>query len=163
MPSSPGERWGQERRWHSWSKALQPRSRRQELGKSPASIGCTVQGAIGSGAAGQENVICWENLGGRCRSLSLARGGVQEHGPARGGMQPPRPCHWRHPALAVTCSGRARLGSGIPWETGKPGFLSSASLGNGKTGISKQPGNAGVSLPAASHHLTQDTHRRHKY
>lgn len=143
MPGTPAEGWGQECRWHSCSKALQPRSRRQGLGKSPASIGCAVQGAIGSGAALQENVICWENLGGRWPSLSLARGGMQEHGPARGGMP------GRVPAIGDT---RLRLSPSR--ECGRaPGRLWN-SLGNGKTGISNQPGKADVSLPTASHRTT---------
>lgn len=80
----------------------------------------TVRGAIGSAAALQENVICWENLGGRCPSLSLGRGGTQEHGPARGGMRgrgratlvtPGPVCHLQ--------PGRAR--GGLAWAPGFPG------------------------------------------
>lgn len=67
------------------------------------------------GAALQANVICWQNLGGRCPSLSLARGGMQEHGPATSAT-PGSGCHLQQ-------RGRARLGSGIPWEMANPGFL----------------------------------------
>lgn len=94
---------------HRRSQALQPRSparRWEEPGVH------WLRGARSDwpGAALQQNVICWQNLGGRCPSLSLARGGMQERGPATSAT-PGSGCH-------------LQPGSGIPCEMGNPGFLS---------------------------------------
>lgn len=149
MPGTPGEGCGQERRWHSCSKALQPRSRWQGL-EEPGIHWLHGAGSdwLRSGFAGKCHLL---GEFGWPLSQPVPRQG-RDAGTRRcqGRDAGTRPCHIgdTRPRLSPSAARRQR-----GWARG--GFWNS--LGNGKSGISQQSGKAGVSLPAASHHTT---HRR---